>query len=259
MLTSVLVSLLFGALIGFSLGTVGGGGSILTVPILVYAIGQPVQSATTTSLAIVGLSALIGMVGHLSAKRVDVKTGLIFGLVGIGGAFLGSWLNTLVPGKSLLIGFAFVMIFAAAAMLRRRTSPLDLIDKIQDRSSVREWVKIGLSGTFVGLMTGFFGVGGGFVIVPALVLVLGLSMRVAVGTSLLIIAINSGFSLMAHLRFGGLDIWLVALFILGGIPGALGGARLAGRIPQQRLSQAFAAMITMVAVYVLTRSFMGSA
>jgi len=258
MLTSVLVSLLFGALIGFSLGTVGGGGSILTVPILVYAIGQPVQSATTTSLAIVGLNALVGMIGHLGARRVDVRTGVIFGSVGIGGAFLGSWLNTLVPGSSLLIAFAFVMVFAAVAMVRRRTSPLEMIGKIQDRGNAREWIKIGLSGTFVGLMTGFFGVGGGFVIVPALVLVLGLSMRVAVGTSLLIIAINSGFSLLAHLRFGGLDLWLVALFILGGIPGALGGARLAGRIPQQRLTQAFAVMITLVAGYVLTRSLLGS-
>lgn len=257
MITSVLVSLLFGSLIGLSLGTVGGGGSILTVPILVYAIGQPVQSATTTSLAIVGLNALVGMIGHLGARHVDVRTGLAFGVVGIGGAFFGSWLNSLVPGTVLLVAFAIVMIFAAIGMIRRRSVPAELIGNIQDRANAREWLKIVLSGTVVGLMTGFFGVGGGFIIVPALVLVLGLSMRIAIGTSLLIIAINSAVSLLAHLQFGGLDMWVGALFILGGIPGALIGARLAGRLPQRRLTQTFAAMIILVAGFILTQNLVG--
>jgi len=190
-MTHVALSVLFGALIGLSLGLVGGGGSILTVPILVYAIGQPVQAATTTSLAIVGLNALVGMAGHARERRVDFRTGLDFGGVGIGGALIGSWLNTFVPASVLLVLFALIMLVAAAAMLRRR-SELSGTGQMHDGArGAREWATIAASGTVVGLMTGFFGVGG-FVIVPALVLGLGLSMRLAVGTSLLIIAYAAG-------------------------------------------------------------------
>jgi len=252
----VFLSLVFGALIGLTLGMVGGGGSILTVPILVYAIGQPAQQATTTSLAIVGLNALVGMAGHTRAHRVNLRLGLLFGLVGIGGALVGSWLNALVPGRVLLIAFAAVMLLAAGAMLRRRM-PEQGDATADEGAGTIEWLKIIASGTVVGLMTGFFGVGGGFVIVPALVLVLGLSMRMAVGTSLLIIAMNSLWSLLAHLRFGRLDLGVTALFVLGGIAGALSGVHFAGRVPQRRLTQGFAALITVVAGYILARIYAG--
>lgn len=253
-MTHTLLAVLFGALIGLSLGLVGGGGSILTVPILVYALGQSVHGATTTSLAIVGLNALIGAVGHLRAGNVRLKTGSAFGVAGIVGAFVGSWLNRLVSGPLLLVLFAFVMLAAAAGMLRRRGGSEEATD-FAETYDARGWAKLVIAGTMVGLMTGFFGVGGGFVIVPALVLVLGLPMRAAVGTSLLVIAINSASGLLAHLRYGGLDLGLTALFVLGGAVGVLGGARLAGRVPQRRLTQLFAAMIVVVAIYVLYRSY----
>ncbi len=257
-MTHVALSIFFGALIGLSLGLVGGGGSILTVPVLVYAIGQPAQAATTTSLAIVGLNALIGMAGHARQRRVDFRTGLLFGVVGIGGALIGSWLNTFVPASVLLVLFALIMLVAAAAMLRRRGEPSET-GKVQGGvRSAREWAMIAASGTVVGLMTGFFGVGGGFVIVPALVLVLGLSMRLAVGTSLLIIAINSAVSLAAHLRTGSLDLAITGLFVLGGLVGALVGVSLAGRVPQRRLTQVFAALIFIVAGYILYRAAAGT-
>lgn len=251
-MTQFWLSIIFGALIGLSLGLVGGGGSILTVPILVYAIGQPVHDATTTSLAIVGLNALAGVVGHARAGNVQVRTGLAFGAAGIAGAFVGSWLNTLVAGPLLLALFAAVMLAAAGAMLRR---PPPASEVAPVNTGPRNWPNLIATGTGVGLMTGFFGVGGGFVIVPALVLVLGLPMRAAVGTSLLIIAINSASGLLAHLRYGGLDLEITALFVLGGLGGVIGGVRLAGRVPQRRLSQIFAAMIILVAGYVLYRSY----
>lgn len=257
-MTHIALSVLLGALIGLSLGLVGGGGSILTVPILVYAIGQPVQAATTTSLAIVGLNALVGMAGHARAHRVDFRTGLLFGVVGIGGALIGSWLNTFVPASVLLVLFALIMLVAAAAMLRRRSEPSETGRVQGGVRSAREWATIAASGTVVGLMTGFFGVGGGFVIVPALVLVLGLSMRLAVGTSLLIIAINSAVSLAAHLRTGSLDLAVTGLFVLGGLVGALVGVSLAGRVPQRRLTQVFAALIFIVAGYILYRAATGT-
>ncbi len=256
-MTHVILSISCGALIGLSLGLVGGGGSILTVPVLVYAIGQPVQAATTTSLAIVGLNALVGMAGHARKHRVDFRTGLIFGVVGVGGALVGSWLNTFVPARLLLVLFALIMLIAAVAMLRRRVEPDDARDDNATHGEGRNWPKIAASGTVVGLMTGFFGVGGGFVIVPALVLALGLSMRLAVGTSLLIIAINSAVSLVAHLRTGSLDLAVTGLFVLGGLVGALVGVSLAGRVPQRRLTQVFAALIVAVAAYILYRTYQG--
>ena len=251
-MTTTLLSLLFGALIGLTLGMIGGGGSILTVPILVYAIGQPVQQATTTALAIVGMGALVGMVGHARAHRVNLRTGLAFGLAGIGGAFVGSWFNARVPGRILLIAFAGIMLVAAVAMLRRRMPASGNAAAIDGNGIA--WGKVLASGTAVGLMTGFFGVGGGFVIVPALVLVLGLPMRTAVGTSLLIIAMNALWGLLAHLRYGGMDLAVVALFVIGGVGGAWAGVHLAGRVSQRRLTQGFAALITFVACYMLMRS-----
>ncbi len=252
-MTYLWLSIIFGALIGLSLGLVGGGGSILTVPILVYAIGQPVHAATTTSLAIVGLNALVGVVGHARAGNVQPQTGLAFGAAGIAGAFAGAWLNTLVSGPLLLVLFAVVMLAAAGAMLRRRAPTSESTTPASAKP--RNWPSLIATGAGVGLMTGFFGVGGGFVIVPALVLVLGLPMRAAIGTSLLIIAINSASGLLAHLRYGGLDLGITGLFVLGGLVGVLGGVRLAGRLPQRRLTQTFATMIILVAGYVLYRSY----
>jgi len=252
--THLIPALIFGALIGLALGLVGGGGSILTVPILVYAIGQPVHLATTTSLAIVGANALVGVVGHARAGNVLPKTGLAFGAAGFLGAFAGTWLNRRVPGPLLLALFAVVMLVAAVAMLRKRGGDAPEAAACQ-RYDARGWLTLGLSG----LATGFFGVGGGFVIVPALVLVLGLPMRAAVGTSLLVIALNSASGLVARLGAGGLDWGVTLLFILGGAAGVALGVRLAGRLPQRRLTQAFAGLIVLVAAYVLYRSFAGVA
>lgn len=261
-------ALAFGALIGLSLGLVGGGGSILTVPVLVYAIGQPPHAATTTSLAIVGLNALFGMAGHMRAGNVQPRTGLVFGVLGIAGALIGTWLNKLVPGNVLLVLFAVVMLIAAVAMLRR-AGDSDQSPHRKDPATSPGWFKLLAAGTGVGLMTGFFGVGGGFVIVPALVLILALPMRIAIGTSLLVIAVNSASSLaarlivvgigsgaprMVRLTLGGLDLGLTALFVVGGLAGILLGVRLAGKFSPARLTRTFAGLIVLVALYVLARS-----
>lgn len=269
----VLSALFFGALIGLSLGLVGGGGSILTVPILVYAMGQPPHAAASSSLAIVGLNAMFGMTGHFRSGNVQLRTGFTFGALGIAGAVVGTWLNRQVPGQLLLVLFAVVMLIAAAAMLRRDTSGGASLTTASP--VVRPgWPKLIAAGTGVGLMTGFFGVGGGFVIVPALVLVLGLPMRLAIGTSLLVIAINSAASLAARmvavdttsgangvirLVGAGFDVRLTALFVLGGLAGIVLGVRLAGKFSHARLTKTFAVLIVLVAIYVLARSFTGAA
>jgi uncharacterized protein len=247
------LTLAFGVLIGLSLGLVGGGGSILTVPILVYVLGESVHLATGTALAIVGANALIGAWEHRRAGRVRLPVALIFGGVGIPAALVGSWLNHLAPERAVLVGFALLMLAAAAAMVRVR-----LGNRGAAPQSDLSWrvLPVGLA---VGLLTGFFGVGGGFLIVPALVLALGLPMRHAVGTSLMVIAINAAAALIGHLRFGGIDLEVTVLFIIGGAVGSILGSRLSGRIDEQRLRQGFAGMVVLVALYILVRTLLGHA
>lgn len=245
------VTLVFGAIVGLALGLVGGGGSILTVPILVYALGESVHLATGTSLAIVGANALIGAWDHARFGRVRLPVALTFGGSGIAGALGGSWLNHLVPGRVILLGFALLMLAAAGAMARVRFDTPQLRREHTGLSA-----RVVTAGLAVGLLTGFFGVGGGFLIVPALVLALGLPMREAVGTSLVVIAINSAAALAAHLRYGGVDLGVTALFIAGGAVGSILGSRFAGRLDERRLRLGFAGMVALVALYILTRTLL---
>ena len=247
------LSVLLGALVGFSLALIGGGGSILTVPLLVYVIGDSVSAAVGTSLAIVGLSALAGFLGHWRQQRVRLKTGLAFGLAGTAGAFAGTWLGHVVPGKEILFLFALLMLAAAVAMLRRGdlASPGAGSGELADGYRPREWIKVLVTGLGVGVLTGFFGVGGGFVVVPALVIILGMPMSLAVGTSLLIIAINSAAGLLAHLQYGGISVLTTVLFAAGGLLGTVAGTGLAGRVRERRLRQIFAYGMVLVAAYLV--------
>ncbi|GAC1333810.1 MAG: sulfite exporter TauE/SafE family protein [Chloroflexota bacterium] len=252
MLHAVL-SLVLGSLVGFSLGLIGGGGSILTVPLLVYVIGESVTSAIGTSLAIIGMNSLFGFVGHWRHGRVRFKTGIAFGGAGIAGAFAGAWLGHFISGKGILFLFALVMLAAAYAMLRRRRSPTVAAEGTEfcDEYDRRAWIRVILTGLLVGVLTGFFGVGGGFVIVPALVIVLRMPMHLAVGTSLLIIAINSASGLVAHLQYGGIDLVTTLLFASGGLLGVLIGAAFAGKIREAHLRQIFAYGMVVVALYLM--------
>jgi len=248
----LLAGLGFGALIGLSLGALGAGGSILTVPILVYALGVPVQAATGTSLAIVGLNSAAGALDHLRRGRLLPRTGLAFGASGLLGALAGSWLNHLLRGELVLLLFALLMVGAALSLLRRREAPSR--PDFHERYGLSGWLRLALVGLGVGFLTGFFGVGGGFLIVPALVLVIGLPMTLAVGTSLLAIALNALWGVVGHARFGGLDLGLTALFALGGLAGVVAGGKLAGHLPERRLRAGFAVLVLAIAVYTFVRS-----
>jgi uncharacterized membrane protein YfcA len=249
-MTLLLLTLLFGAVVGLSLGVIGGGGSILTVPILVYVLGENVHLATGTSLAIVGANALIGAWDHQRAGRVRLDVALAFGGLGVAGALVGTWLNQLAPGRAVLVGFAVLMLVASVAMVRVR-----LTDQPR-RERVTISPRVVAAGLGVGVLTGFFGVGGGFLIVPALVLVLGLPMREAVGTSLVVIAIDAAAALVGHLHGGGVDLQVTVLFILGGAAGSIGGSRLSGRLDERRLRQGFAGLVVILAIYILIRALL---
>jgi uncharacterized membrane protein YfcA len=270
-----------GLLIGLSLGALGGGGSILTVPALVYLLGQSPHQAVTASLLVVGIAAATGAIAHARAGRVRLRSGAVFGGLGIVGSYAGSLASGAVPAQLLLAGFGLVMLAAAALMIVRRRDPGQARRSGHDGSgtgrigsgtgrigsgtgrigSGRRAVIVTAAATGVGLITGFFGVGGGFAVVPALVLVLRFEMPTAAGTSLVVIAINSAVALAARVGFGGLALdWpLIGTFTGAAMIGALAGARVAGRADPQRLAVAFAVLIVIVAGYTLARSLSGLA
>ncbi len=253
-----ILAIALGTIIGLSLGAIGGGGSILTVPILVYIIGQDAHAATATSLAVVGTTALAGALPHWRAGRVSLATAIPFGAAGIAGAFLGAWANHLLPAW-LILGLFGVLMLAVAARMFFGTGLRSTGPAAQRTESLKiRWARITAAGLIVGVMTGFFGVGGGFLIVPALVLVIGLSMREAVGTSLVVIAINSASGLIAHLRYGGLDLVTSGLFVAGGIAGALAGALVSGRVDEHRLQRGFAAFVAVVGLWLVVRNLGGA-
>jgi hypothetical protein len=259
-------------LIGLSLGALGGGGSILTVPALVYLLGQDPRAATTGSLLIVGVTALAGMAAHYRAGRVRVAQGVVFGVLGIAGAYLGSRLSATVAPAVLLAAFSVLMLVVAAMMVFRRRAQLRAAagGEVEAGSPVGpvlqvrptlvcdcpQALKVVAVASAVGLLTGFFGVGGGFVVVPALVLAMGFTMPVAVGTSLLVIAINSTSALLSRIGHGvHLDWTLIGVFTLAAIIGSLLGGRLATRVRPERLTSAFTMLLVVVALYTAARSF----
>ncbi len=251
----IAVAVAAGLLIGLSLGALGGGGSILTVPALVYLLGQSPHQATSASLLVVGIAAVTGAIAHARAGRVRLRAGAIFGLLGIAGSYAGSLASAAVPPDVLLAGFGVLMLVVAAAMLIRRRRPVPAGPSAPP-GGARHIALVAAAATGVGLITGFFGVGGGFVVVPALVLVLGFDMPTAAGTSLVVIAVNSAVALAVRAGHGSLTLdWgMVAAFTAAAMAGALAGGRVAGRVSPQRLTVAFAVLIMVIAGYTLTRS-----
>jgi uncharacterized membrane protein YfcA len=247
---SPLLSVALGLVIGLSLGLLGGGGSILTVPALVYLIGLPVEVATGTSLAIVGMTAVAGAIGHGRAGRVALRPAIGFALASIAGSVAGSLLGRQVDEQLLLVLFAVVMIAAGLSMLRQRHLAATPPAPQGGWSAVR----VGAVGFGVGMLTGFFGVGGGFVIVPALTLVLGLSMPRAVGTSLVVIALAAAAGLLMRVDAGGLDLGVTLLVVTGGLAGTVAGSHLTGAIPELRLRQSFAALVLVLAAVLLVQN-----
>lgn len=220
--------------VGIALGLLGGGGSILTVPLLAYVAGMDAKQAIATSLLVVGVTSAVGAVSHARAGRVQWRTGLIFGTAGMAGAYVGGVLARFIPGSILLIGFALMMIATAIAMLRGRRMDVESVEV--PRIPV---VKVVGEGLLVGLVTGLVGAGGGFLVVPALALLGGLPMPVAVGTSLIVITMKSFAGLAGYLSSVHID-WTVALMVAAAaVAGALIGARLTAMVNPDTLRKAF--------------------
>ena len=275
---SLLLALAAGALIGLSLGALGGGGSILAVPVLVYVLGQSPAQATTGSLVVVGVTSLVGAVTAHRAGNVLVARGVLFGLLATGGAVAGAKLSAHVPEPVLLASFSVLMLAVGGLMAYRqlRSEPDDA-DGSETSGAARrararlddpiitfsptfacrcpQALKVLLTATVVGLLTGFLGVGGGFLVVPVLVLALGLAMDLAAGTSLVVITLTSAAALAARAGLGATPDWgLVAALTAASALGGLLGARLADRLETSYLATAFTVLVVAVALYTAARA-----
>jgi uncharacterized membrane protein YfcA len=235
-------------LIGVSLGVLGGGGSILTVPILVYVAGMDPKEAIAASLFVVGVTSAAGAISHARGGRVRWRTGLLFGAAGLVGAFLGGMLGGHLPGELLLIAFALMMVATSIAMIRGRKA----VDPSKKHAELPIF-RVLLDGLVVGVVTGLVGAGGGFLVVPALALLGGLPMAVAVGTSLLVIAMKSLGGLAGYLSAVSLDWGLVIAVTVAAVLGSIVGGRLAGRIPEEALRKGFGWFVLVMGGFVLTQ------
>jgi len=233
------------SLIGLSLGMLGGGGSILTVPVLVYAMGFATKPAIALSLPVVGITSLVGAVLHWRLGNVRLRTAVPFGLLAMVGAFLGAKVAVFLSGPTQLVLLSVVMLVAAALMMRPKRSA----DVSSSRSpSPLLIVPVALG---VGLLTGLVGIGGGFLVVPALVLLAGVPMRQAVGTSLVVIAMNSASGFVGYLGSVAIDWAFLAGFTAVAVAGMLIGTTLSRRVPQAALRRAFAVFLIATGSFVL--------
>ena len=242
-----------GGLVGFLLGLLGGGGSVLAVPLLLYVVGiRDAHVAIGTSSVAVALNAAFNLVGHARAGNVKWPCAVTFAGAGIAGAWIGSILGKLVDGRTLLVLFALVMLAVAVSMALPRRSEGSAEVRLTRPIALR-LVAIGLA---TGLLSGFFGIGGGFLIVPGIILGSGMSMLNAVGSSLFSVAVFGSVTAVNYAMSGFVDWGVAARFVAGGMVGGGADIFLAGRLATRRalLSRIFAAVVALVAFYMLARA-----
>ncbi len=239
--------------IGISLGLLGSGGSILTVPILLYLVGEPEKLAIAESLGIVATISFFGSISYIKKKDVHWVSVLFFGVPGMFGTYGGASISKHLSGTTQLLIFAVVMLIAAVMMIRNPKEELQPVPK-----QTSKWLLVG-EGLAVGVLTGLVGVGGGFLIIPSLVLLAGLSMRLAVGTSLLIITLQSSIGFLKYtsvLAEQNLHInWdIMSAFTLIGILGSFIGNKVGTKIPQKTLKKGFGYFLVLMGIYIIYKS-----
>lgn len=251
-----ILSVLSGLAVGFSLGLIGGGGSILAVPLLLYLVGYPNAHVVigTTALA-VSINAYLNLIPHARAGNVRWRDALVFAVVGAAAAFVGSSLGKAVDGKKLLFLFAILMLVIAALMLRRREPTAAAAQEVPQPAG--SWWRLVLAAAIVGTLAGFFGIGGGFLIVPGLALSTGMPMIAAIGSSLVSVGTFGLTTAINYARSGLLDPTVALLYIGGGVVGGWVGTRVAthlGKHSKGTLNLIFALLVAVVALYMLWRN-----
>jgi uncharacterized membrane protein YfcA len=247
-----IIGLLLAALMGITLGLLGGGGSILAVPILKYALGFGAKEAIASSLAVVGATSFFGAASHWREGRVRWRTGLVFGLVAMAGAYLGAeYLAPFLSGATQLAFFGVVMLVAAFFMFRESEFSRDAPGTEKGSLAGTYLLLLFALGGAVGILTGLVGVGGGFLIVPALVLLAKVPMKEAVGTSLLVIALNSFAGFAGYLGEVSFQWGLMVLFAVLAVAGSFAGTYLVRFVPQGALKRSFAVFLIIMAAFIL--------
>lgn len=264
-----LLPLILGAFVGFSLGLTGGGGAIFAVPLLVYGLGVPPRDAVGISLMTVGTTALVGFVQRARRHQVEFPTGLLFALAGSITAPIGARLARYLSDSVLLGTFSLLMLVIATRMwtnARTGVNELSILEDEDDRPTCRRdpegklrftsdcALLLAAIGLMAGVLTGLFGVGGGFIIVPALVMFSNMGMPRAIGTSLLIITLVSASGVASHVPAGSIDV--AGVFTLGSVIGLFAGSRLSRRFSGAALQKTFSAVIVVVAIYVVVRTLL---
>lgn len=258
-MSTVLAAVLVGVIVGIVVGALGAGGGILSVPILVFVLGQTPHSATASSLVIVGSTAVAGLVHHLRRRTVDWANGAAFGLLGVLGSVVGSRISVQLDDRVLLGLFAVLLGLVSVAMFRnalsdrraerRLTSGRVATAAPRTSTNGQKWLRIIALATLTGLLTGLFGVGGGFIVVPVLVLLLGVPIRTAAGTSLVVMVIASISGLLSRVGTDVVIDWpLTAAFTVGSMAGGLLGGPATARLPGWVLSMTFAGLLAAVAL-----------
>lgn len=264
------LSLVLGTIVGLSLGLTGGGGAIFAVPLLVYGLAVDPRQAVGASLITVAATALAGFVKRVRSETVEFPTGLLFAVAGMVTAPFGAWLSAQIPESLLLVLFGLLMLTIAARMwlnaVRQSVTAcppaMDLGGTACHRSPQGELaltsrcaMLLAAVGLATGVLTGLFGVGGGFLIVPALITFSGMEMRRAIGTSLLVITLVSLSGIASYFLAGGVVPWqITVVFLAGGLGGMWAGTALANRLAGRRLQQIFAGAIILVGIFVITRN-----
>lgn len=239
----VVVALALGVVVGLVVGLLGAGGSILTVPVLILLLGLSAMEATSTSLVVVSIVSSVGLLTHARAGRVSWRAGFGFAATGVPAAIGGGYLAVLLSNETITVALAVLLLGTSVYMWLREDGE-DLDGALQ----VMNWWRVLPAGIVVGLMTGMLGVGGGFVVVPALVVLLGLSMPVAIGTSQLVLVLNALAGLAGRVGTGSVALTIGLVFAAGGAVGAVIASLVVTRVGGDRLSRAFAVLLVLVAV-----------
>jgi len=243
-----------GLVIGALVGLLGGGGSILAVPALVYLAGQDLQQAVATSLLVVGITAVVAVLPRLRERQISWRIGLLFGVAGAATAFAGAAVNRVLPDELTLALFAVLMVGAGVRMLQEKPATGTACAVDGGPVNLRRCLPRTLAGGLVvGFLTGLLGVGGGFLIIPVLVLALGLPISAAIGTSLVIVAINSAAGFAAHAGEATLDVPVTLAFTGAAIAAALVAGQLAAHTDTDRLRRWFAWLALGVAGLIATQ------
>lgn len=261
-MTGEIIAIALGLFVGLSLGALGGGGSTLAVPILVFVAGLQAQDATTASLLVVGVASAFGVVSHFRNGNVRLGTGIAFGAAGIVGSRIGLLVNRSLDENVLLLAFSLLIIGVAIRMYRSAnpTHPTQAGPATTHKAtfSAQDIAKLAAAATVVGLLTGLFGVGGGFAVVPALTLLLKFPAKQAIGTSLVVIVINATIALAMRAGDLGFDWAVVGPFLATVTIGVVVGTGIAKDIDASRLTRAFAVMLFAVAIYTATSTIVGA-